>query len=763
MLRKVLSYSPMITLVLTVCLLPPVAFTQVGACSATDPNAKNSAANIPDAACANTGVTKHVGRAGLKPNTGGFNRLQVRANDAFSGLTGFTVLHVFQGVEGIQPQSPPVQDTAGNLYTTALGGSLNGYGAIYEVTSPTAGALVYAFGGATGTNDGAFPYSSLLLDSSGNLWGTTNAGSASCTVDTGGGGCDTALGTVFKFNPSSGAEAVVASFAGAPTANRPTGGLVQDAAGNFYGVTQYGGTHDQGTVFKMDSLGNVVTLYSFTSGTDGSRPGAYRSNESLVMDSSGNLYGTTAAGGAYGQGTVFKITNPVTSPTYSLFHSFGAAPGYSNMPVGTLTMDSAGNFYGVTEDGGNYSYGNVYKLNSAGTTETDLYDFQGGTDGGYPVGQVAVDGAGNVFGSTTFGGAHGVGGIYTVTPMGTETVLYSFNTSTDGSGANGLILSPDGNLFGTSFQGASTTFGTVWGYRVYNPLSVTISGAGIGTVTSSPAGITPLNCTTGTCSVMYTPGTAVTLTENPQTGSTFGGWGGACASSGTNPTCSITMSSPQSVTATFNTGNPPTTTTLTSSSNPSSFRQTVSFKATVASSSGTPTGTVTFSDGATTLGTGTLSTVSGAQVATYSTASLTVATHQISAVYTGDSTHKGSTSNTVNQVVNKATTTIAVTSNLNPSTYGQSVTFTATIAANSGFGGCTGIVTFYDGSNPIDPGEEVLSNMATLTLSTLSAGSSQAITAVYGGDSNCNGSTSPALNQTVRVDGHTLRCVECNG
>jgi Bacterial Ig-like domain (group 3) len=186
-----------------------------------------------------------------------------------------------------------------------------------------------------------------------------------------------------------------------------------------------------------------------------------------------------------------------------------------------------------------------------------------------------------------------------------------------------------------------------------------------------------------------------------------------------------------------------TTNTVTSSLNPSTSGQGVTFTATVSPS--TATGTVTFRDGAATLGTGTLS----AGRATFFTSSLSVASHSITAVYGGDSNYNGSTSPALTQTVNKAATTTTTTSGLNPSTSGQMVTFTATVSPST----ATGTVTFFDGATTLGSGT-LSGGRATLSTSTLIVGS-HPITATYGGDSNCNGSTSPAMTQTVNTAGKT--------
>jgi hypothetical protein len=195
-----------------------------------------------------------------------------------------------------------------------------------------------------------------------------------------------------------------------------------------------------------------------------------------------------------------------------------------------------------------------------------------------------------------------------------------------------------------------------------------------------------------------------------------------------------------------------TTTDLTSSPNPSTFGQSVTFTATVTprSGTGTPTGTVTFEDGTTTIGIGTLN-ASGQ--ATLTTSSLTTGVHRITAVYSGDATFKSSTSSPpLRQTVTQAGTSTALTSSLNPSAVGQAVTFTATVTPASGSGTPTGSVTFMDGTTAIGTGTLNASGQASFTTSSLSAGS-HSITAVYGGDSNFTGSTSPVLTQVVGKTG----------
>ncbi len=188
-----------------------------------------------------------------------------------------------------------------------------------------------------------------------------------------------------------------------------------------------------------------------------------------------------------------------------------------------------------------------------------------------------------------------------------------------------------------------------------------------------------------------------------------------------------------------------TTTTLNSSLNPSSYNQSVTFTSGVSSLGGTPTGTVTFVDGTTALGT---STLSGSGIATFSISTLSVGTHSITAVYNGSADFSGSTSPVLSQVVQKASTTTAVSSSLNPSTDSQSVTFTATLSWSAG-GTPTGSVAFLDGTNTLGTSPVNGSGVATFSISTLSVGTHN-ITAAYSGDGNFSGSTSPVLSQVVQ-------------
>jgi uncharacterized repeat protein (TIGR03803 family) len=307
--------------------------------------------------------------------------------------------------------------------------------------------VVYNF---TGGSDGGYPLDGLTLDSAGNLYATTNSGGVS------------GYGAVIKVTKN-GTESVLHNFAGATDGAYPEGGLVRDKAGNFYGTTTAGGTSGSGTVFGISAKGKEEVLYSFTGGTDGGTPEA-----GLALDAAGNLYGTTSAGGANGNGTVFKLTVPTKGAkwTESVLYTFGTGTDGAT-PVSAVAFDKAGNLYATTSAGGAYGYGTIFELTPSGAawTETILQNFQDGDDGGVPYGGLIADKSGNFYGSATEGGTGGGGTIFELTPANgawTFTVLYS-NPGWGISGSfRNLALDASGNLYGTTHCDGAYDAGTVY-------------------------------------------------------------------------------------------------------------------------------------------------------------------------------------------------------------------------------------------------------------------------------------------------------------
>ncbi len=302
--------------------------------------------------------------------------------------------------------------------------------------------VLYTF---TGGADGGQPYAGLIVDNKGNLYGTTSEGGSGLL------GCPKGCGTVFKVD-SAGNETVLHNFGQITTdgASPMFGSLIRDSAGNLYGTTSFGGTYDSGTIFRLSASGKETVL-SFAGGAKGGFPYA-----GLTPDTAGNVYGTTYYRGTgcppYGCGTVFKVSS---TGKETVLYSFtgGADGGYLWDGV---VRDSAGNLYGTTLDGGTSNYGTVFKVDSTGN-KTVLHSFPEGEDGGDPYAGLIRDSAGNLYGTTSAGGASGGGTVFKVDSSGNETILYSFCSKTlceDGEAPfAGLAMDSAGNLYGTTYYG----------------------------------------------------------------------------------------------------------------------------------------------------------------------------------------------------------------------------------------------------------------------------------------------------------------------
>jgi uncharacterized repeat protein (TIGR03803 family) len=314
----------------------------------------------------------------------------------------FTVLYSFTGgSDGANPRAGLIADAAGSLYGTTISGGVScgelphGCGTVFQLTPSGTLNVLHSFTGS----DGSQPFAALVADAAGNLYGTTYGGGATASCDPPNG-----CGTVFKLAPS-GILTVLYSFTGSSDGAYPFGALVADAAGNLYGTTTLGGATAScnppsgcGTVFELVASGSLTVLHSFTGffGSDGSSPYA-----GLIADATGKLYGTTFGGGAYGHGTVFELA---PSGILTVLYSFtGDSDGA--YPYASLIADATGNLYGMTGSGGAYGYGTVFELAPSGIL-TVLYSFTGDSDGAYPYAGLIADWvAGNLYGTTTLGGA----------------------------------------------------------------------------------------------------------------------------------------------------------------------------------------------------------------------------------------------------------------------------------------------------------------------------------------------------------------------
>ncbi len=353
-----------------------------------------------------------------------------------------TILSFNGQQDGAYSSSGLTHDASGNLYgTTQAGGVFNfNGGTVYRVDRIGRETVLHSFCDETNCTDGSTPYGGVILDSSGNLYGATSAGGAF------------GFGAVFKID-STGKETVLYSFKGLPSgdgASPAYGNLVRDAAGTLYGVTLNGGltcsysTAGCGVVYKVDASGKETILHSFTGGSDGGLPPA-----DLIAGAGGSLYGTTFRGGPAGCGVVFKIG---TTGDFTVLYDFNCEFGWG--PNAGLIRDSSGNLFGTTAFGGTWSRGTVFKLAPATRVETEIHEFQGGTsDGCAPgPGNLTLDAAGNIYGTTPSCGASGYGVIFKLDPAGNETVLYNFSGGADGGVPQTTLLRDGaGHLWGTSY------------------------------------------------------------------------------------------------------------------------------------------------------------------------------------------------------------------------------------------------------------------------------------------------------------------------
>jgi uncharacterized repeat protein (TIGR03803 family) len=347
---------------------------------------------------------------------------------------------------GAGPESV-IADSAGNLYGITVRGGTGVGGIAFKITPSGQESLLYDF--TREPYNGWQPEGPLILDKQGNLYGTTsNGGTNSIHFRIGD-------GTAFKLSPD-GTETTLYNFGAYKTDGaQPGAGLVMDARGNFYGTTFWGGTNLYGTVFRLTPDGVETILHNFAYGsTDGGNPTA-----SLIMDSSGNLYGTTEVGGSGGGGTVFEIT---AGGSYSILHNFTGGLSDGVGPLASLTLDSRGNLYGATYGGGAYhgAYfgGTVFKLSPGSNgswNETILYSFGQQTGSCVnPWSNVLFDAKGNLYGTASYGGTWGGGCAYELSPAGKLTLLHAFGEGNDAAFPSGAIMFYRGSLYGAAGGGA---------------------------------------------------------------------------------------------------------------------------------------------------------------------------------------------------------------------------------------------------------------------------------------------------------------------
>ena len=393
----------------------------------------------------------------------------------------FKTLFTLPNADGRYPAGALVQATNGDLYGTAeVGGSGQGGGANCQATCGTVfkitpgGKLtpLYSFCTQPNCTDGAYPVAGLAQATNGDLYGTTEMGGANDD------------GTVFKITLG-GKLTPVYSFCTQPNCTDgagPSGALIQAADGSLYGTTEYGGANVNGycgspggcgTIFKITSSGTLTTVYSFCAQSgcaDGAVPMA-----ALVQGTDGDFYGTTSGGGAYGEGTVFKMTAHGALTTLHSFCAGGIPCTDGADPTAGLIQATDGNFYGTTYAGGpgvcvinGSTCGTVFRISATGALTT-LYNFcseNGCVDGSYPYAGLVQATDGNLYGATYSGGKDAVGTtggtLFKITTAGALTTLHSFCTQRGCPSAGpvaGLVQDTNGALYGTT---ANSGYATVF-------------------------------------------------------------------------------------------------------------------------------------------------------------------------------------------------------------------------------------------------------------------------------------------------------------
>jgi uncharacterized repeat protein (TIGR03803 family) len=356
-----------------------------------------------------------------------------------------TVLYNFAGQrDGATPQGQLLLDSAGNIYGTTQRGGLpgnhgfrHGQGTVFRIAPDGTKTTLITFNGS----DGAQPVAGLTADSSGNIYGTTKALGANDS------------GTLFRLAPD-GTETVLVAFDYNSTGAYPLSNLVRDSAGNLFGTTFEGGPGG-GVIFKLAPDGTFSIVYSL----DPAQGDGWGVWNPLTIDADGNFYGMTVLGGTQNSGTLFKVTQDGTETVLFSFASEG--PDGSGSPGG-LIVDSRGNLYGTTIDGGSKGNGVLFEFTSGGTYKI-LHEFAGSpSDGATPWAGLIADQQGNLYGTTVYGGRRGRGTLFRYSRDGTETVLFNF-AGTSGELAWGLpVFDAHGNLYGTTAHGGQFGAGTVW-------------------------------------------------------------------------------------------------------------------------------------------------------------------------------------------------------------------------------------------------------------------------------------------------------------
>ncbi len=368
----------------------------------------------------------------------------------------FTVLHTFTGGGDGGIPGGLILDRAGNLYGATATGGLNGGGTVFRLKHTNSGWLVNPLYEFNWNNGGGGPDGSIVLGPDGNIYGAV--------------GTQSGFGAIYKLQPPPSAcktsvcywtGTILYNFGAAPDGHQPNGDLLFDSAGSIYGTTEAGGANGFGAIFKLIPVGSSWTesvIYSFMGGDDGNQP-----QDGVVMDSAGNLYGTTRFGGVQncsdGCGTVFELSPSGGGWTEQVIYRFQGVPdGYA--PWVGLTIDSSGNLYGTTYDGGDGDGGTVFELSPVGGSWNYNVLYNVVSNGGGPRSRMAMDAAGNLYSTIIFGPT-----LFKLSYSGDSwiyTDLHNFSNN-DGTYPEGnLAIDNQGNVYGTCSSEGQDLYGTAW-------------------------------------------------------------------------------------------------------------------------------------------------------------------------------------------------------------------------------------------------------------------------------------------------------------
>lgn len=358
---------------------------------------------------------------------------------AFSVTTSGANFSVIKGFAdwGKTPIADLYRNDDGNFYGTTSSGGTYTDGSVFMMTPTGAITILKQFNISV---DGAYPNGELIKGADGNFYGMTSAGGAN------------SYGTIFKITPT-GIFTVIRSLNITTDGSNPRGHLLLAGDGNFYGITYGGGANGAGTIFKLTPAGVFTVIHSMNKTTEGGN-----SYSSLTLGKDGNLYGVTYTGGTFNYGTIFKCT---TTGVLTVLHQLNATTDGSGIQS-DLIQATDGNFYGTAYSGGTGGVGTIFKITPAGVF-TVLRSLIWTTDGSNPYGSLYQNSDGFLYGTTTGAGANGNGVFFKISMAGAYMVLHSFSSATEGAAPKSAVVKgADGNLYGTTSTGGANGWGTAY-------------------------------------------------------------------------------------------------------------------------------------------------------------------------------------------------------------------------------------------------------------------------------------------------------------